>query len=79
MRTIIQYWKEAEVIKKFDNRGIHVDELNWTYVEHDIKVSIGIAGYCLRANTQGLGQVNIYGLHDGKRKAHVVDGNYFDE
>lgn len=69
-----QSWVKAGIIK--DQRGsvILVDEKPWEAIVHDGKVSLTAFAYC----HIGAGYVSIEGWHDGQRKAHMIDGNYFD-
>lgn len=55
-----------------------VDEQGWAALTHAQKVNVAIAAFCTVATPRGAGVLVLYGLHDGKKKASMVDGNYFD-
>lgn len=55
------------------------DEAIWTALEHDDKIRQALLIYCADMPESGDYTVVIEGLHDGKSKAHVVGGNYFDD
>lgn len=55
-----------------------VDEAPWAVLEHDQKINLALAAFCDQVGERGRGVTILYGLHDGAKKASVVDGSYFD-
>lgn len=55
-----------------------VDEASWAALSHDQKVNLAIAAFCTDMAPDGTGTMLLYGLHDGKVKASMIDGNYSD-
>ena len=55
------------------------DEFLWGRLDHDDKIRQALLVYCAKMPPSGRYTVMIQGLHDGKTKASVVDGNYFDD
>ena len=55
-----------------------VDERPWEVLEHDQKLNLMFAAFCHEVGPTGSGTVLLYGLHDGKSKASMTDGNFFD-
>ena len=68
-------------VKVTDVSGITAadyDETAWAALEHDGKIKQALLVFCAKMPPDGHYTILIRGLHDGKTKASVVDGNYID-
>lgn len=68
-------------VKISDIQGATVasyDEGLWASFEHDDKIRQALLIFCAKMPDSGHYTVMIEGLHDGKVKASVVDGDYID-
>lgn len=77
MRELAEAGKQAGLCAPSSTRH-QVDEVSWAAMTHDQKRTFAIALFCGEMKKDGTGVVILYGLHDGKQKASVVDGNYSD-
>jgi hypothetical protein len=79
-----------ENLQKLEQLGVRVtdqsdvtraeyDETVWAAFEHTTKVQQALLIFCAKMPPSGHYMVVIRGLHDGKTKASVFDGNYSDE
>jgi hypothetical protein len=79
--TLAAYLKKATgmgLIRPAARTGFfEVDEPLWAALSHDQKINVAGAAFCDVAKS-GKGTVILTGLHDGKDKASIVDGNYSD-
>lgn len=55
---------------------VQVDEAKWDELAHAQKVTLALAAFCHDAGAGGRATTILYGWHDGRIKARVVDGNY---
>jgi len=53
-------------------------ELAWDSLEHEDKIKQALLVFCAKMPDNGRYTVMIHGIHNGKRLASVVDGNFFD-
>jgi hypothetical protein len=53
-------------------------EAEWAALTHDQRITLALAAFCHDAGAAGRATTVLYGLHDGRIKARVVDGNYFE-
>lgn len=74
MRPTLSWARSTGILRHTELGKIVVDEALWSAATQNDKVSIAIAVYC----TNGLQDFLIKGYHDGKLKASVMDGSYFN-
>lgn len=63
---------------RLNGNRLAVDEGFWKRLSADDKTRLAIVAYCQIAAADGTGTLVVTGLHDGLRKAGMVDGNYLD-
>jgi len=51
----------------------------WEALDHDTKINQALLVFCAKMPNDGHYTVMIYGKHNGKNMASVVDGNYSDD
>lgn len=56
---------------------INVDEGKWARVDHDTKMSVALAAYCVDAPSDGRYSVSVRGNRDGQNKGSVTNGHWF--
>lgn len=74
INKVIADWMRLGVIVEQSGDKVVVEDRAWDQAPHRAKVSIAIAYHC-RMNGA---YVRIVGYRDGKQKAYMMDGNYWD-
>lgn len=66
----------AAVHRKDGRTVVSVNELAWAGADSEVKVSTGLAAYCVNSDDRGRHHVEIVGQRDGRRKGSVTDGQW---
>lgn len=82
-RAVLDSWTKLGVIRSMSgnlSKGITliVEDRLWAEASHDAKVSMTAAAYCTIVDDQDRGWVYVRGYRDGKTRATVSNGDYFD-